>query len=66
MTYVLLIGKIRRVIMLITLVGIQAVCVGVSTYMVLKTSRRADKIKPRLKLVSKDKATGFKYYKGGF
>lgn len=52
--------------MLITLVGIQAVCVGVSTYMVLKTSRRADKIKPRLKLVSKDKATGFKYYKGGF
>lgn len=47
--------------MIATLVTIQAVCVGVSTYLAFKTSTRTDK----MKLVKKDKATGFKHYRSG-
>lgn len=49
--------------MIATLVGIQAVCVGVTTFVAFKTARRTEK----LKLVNKDKRTGFKHYRpGGF
>lgn len=44
-----------------TLIGIQAVCVGVVTYLSLKTSKKATK----LKLVNKEGK--FKHYRtGGF
>lgn len=49
--------------MIMTLVSLQAVCVGITTFIAFKTSRRAD----HLKLVKKDKGTGHKYYRpGGF
>lgn len=49
--------------MLGTLVGIQALCVGVSTYLAIRSSKRAE----RLKAVKKDRKTGFKHFRtGGF
>lgn len=46
------------------LVGIQTICVGVTAYLAYKSSTNYT---VTLKLVSKDKATGFKHYKpGGF
>jgi hypothetical protein len=49
--------------MIATLVGIQAVCVGLTTFIAFKTSRRTES----LKLVKKDKETGFKHFRpGGF
>ncbi len=44
-----------------TLIGIQSVCIGISTYLTYKSSRKSVK----LQLVSKGK--GFKHYRtGGF
>jgi hypothetical protein len=46
-----------------TLVGVQTICVGFTAYLAYKTSKKT----VALKLVSKDKITGFKHYKpGGF
>lgn len=47
--------------MIATLVGLQAVCVGVTTFIAFKTARRTEK----LNLVKKDKKTGFKHYRAG-
>jgi hypothetical protein len=53
-------------------VGLQTVCVGATTIMAIKTVRaKRARREVNLKLVSKDKRSGFKYYKpktniGGF
>jgi hypothetical protein len=45
------------------LVGVQTICVGVTAYLAYRTTRKTIP----LKLISKDKITGFKHYKpGGF
>lgn len=45
------------------LVGVQTVCVGITAYLAYKTTKKT----VSLKLISKDKITGFKHYKpGGF
>lgn len=49
--------------MIATLVGLQAACVAVTTFIAIKTARRTNS----LKLVKKDKTSGFKHYRpGGF
>jgi hypothetical protein len=45
------------------LVGIQTICVGITAFLTYRTTRRT----VNLKLVNKDKKTGFKHFKpGGF
>lgn len=48
---------------LTTMIGVQTLCVGITTFLAYKSTKRVSPIK----LVSKDKRTGFKHYKtGGF
>lgn len=47
--------------MIATLIGVQTICVGVTAYMAMKTTKKTVK----LKLMNNEK--GYKYYKvGGF
>jgi hypothetical protein len=43
------------------MVGIQTICVGFTTYLTFKSAKRS----VELKLVNKDKTSGFKHFKTG-
>lgn len=47
--------------MITALVGIQTVCVGVTAYLTYRTTKRAMGVK----LVEKNKRTGYRHYKAG-
>lgn len=47
--------------MITTLVGIQAVCVSITVYLTLKSTKRTS----AMKIVARDKKTGFKHFKAG-